>query len=398
MKFAGRVSQIQPSQTLGITALVQQLRREGKSVIGLGAGEPDFDTPQEIKDAAIAAIGKGLTKYTPVSGIVELKEAVCEKYKLEAGVDITPAEVLIACGAKHALANAILALCEAGDEIIIPAPYWTSYIEMARFVGATPVVIDTRDDAAFKLSPEQLRESITPRSKLLLLNSPSNPTGSAYSKAELDALVEIALASNLIIVYDEIYEKMLYDGKQHVFLAGYPELRNNLVTVNGVSKTYSMTGWRIGYFIAPPDLVKACNKIQGHTTSNPCSISQYASVTALKSDPAIVSRMVVEFDRRRKYIADALNTIPGVDCLMPDGAFYTYPNISQYIGTACDGQKIESSMDLCNYLLEKVGVALVPGEAFGTTEHVRISYATSMANLEEAVSRMRDGLAKLRAS
>ncbi len=395
MELASRVRQLQPSQTLGITALVQALRREGKNVIGLGAGEPDFDTPHVIKEAAIEAIESGHTKYTAVSGMPELKEAVCAKYQREIGHKFSPQQVLIAGGAKHALANAIMALCESGHEIIIPAPYWTSYIELARFSGATPVVLETSEDSSFKITPQQLESAISPRSKVLLLNTPSNPTGAVYSRAEIEALLQVINRHDLFVVFDEIYEKILYDGHEHVCLASYPEVLDKLILINGVSKTYAMTGWRVGYLVAPEPLIKACTKIQGHTTSNPCTISQHASIAALQAEPEIVERMVVEFDERRRFLVAALNEVNGLKCLTPGGAFYTYPNIAAYLGRQHAGTKIETSMDLCNYLLEEGGVAVVPGEAFGTSEHIRISYATSMENLKEAVSRMRRVLAQL---
>lgn len=395
--FAERVSQIQPSQTLGITALVQSMRREGKNVIGLGAGEPDFDTPEPIKKAAIEAIREGFTKYTPISGTIELKEAICEKYEHETGVKFSPAEVLVSCGAKHSLANALLALCEAGNEVIIPAPYWTTYIELVRFVGATPVVLHTHESTDFKITPEQLAGAITSRTRVLLLNSPSNPTGSVYSKKEMEALLTICAKHDFYILYDEIYEKILYDSNKHVTLASYPELRQRLVLLNGVSKTYAMTGWRIGFMVAPEALIKACNKIQSHTTSNPCSISQRASVAALKLPAEVLRSMVVEFDKRRKFLTSQLNDIPGVACTVPGGAFYTFPNIKECLGLSYKGKQIANAMDLTSYLLEEGEVAVVPGEAFGSDIHIRISYATSMKNLEEAMVRMRKALTNLRA-
>lgn len=396
MTFARRVDQIQPSQTLGISALVESLRREGKSVIGLGAGEPDFDTPQIVKEAAICAIEEGFTKYTPVSGTLELKEAICEKYQKQHEYEVSPAEVLVACGAKHALANVLLALCQPGDEVIIPAPYWTSYIELTRFVGARPVVLETDETTEFKMTPAQLASAITPQTKVLLLNTPCNPTGSVYHRSELSDLADVCKQHPFHVIFDEIYEKIVYDGSEHVSLAGFPELRERLILINGVSKTFAMTGWRLGYVIAPQALIKACSKIQSHTTSNPCSISQKAGIAALRAESRIVEQMVQEFDRRRVFLTNQMNEMPGIRCLLPKGAFYTFANVSEYLDIEVEDRRIASPMGLCAYLLEEEGVAVVPGEAFGSSQHVRISYATSMGNLEEAVLRLNRAFARLR--
>ena len=392
-----RVRDIQPSLTLGITALVNEMKRDGKSVIGLGAGEPDFDTPEVIKEAAVQAIQEGFTKYTPVSGIIELKEAVCDNYRRDTKQEFSPAEVLISNGAKHSLANAMLALCEAGDEIIIPVPYWTSYIELARFVRSTPVLLNTNESTDFKISAEQLEAAITPKTKLLLLNSPCNPTGTVYSHVELAALVEVIKRHDFYIIYDEIYDKIIYNGHEHVSLAIFPEIRERLILINGVSKSYAMTGWRIGYMLAPKEIVAACNRLQGHTTSNPCSIAQRAALAALRADRRIIDEMLSAFAERREYFAGQLAEMPGVECTMPGGAFYMFPNVASFLGHKWRDKSIASPMDLCAFLLEEEGVALIPGEAFGSNRHVRISYATSLDNLKEASVRITRGLEKLRA-
>lgn len=396
MTLAYRTNQIQPSQTMAVTAMVDSLRREGKKVIDLGAGEPDFDTPDVIKEAAIRAIHEGYTRYTPASGALELKQAICEKYAREAQVQYLPSEILITCGAKHAVVNALLALCQDGDEVIIPAPYWTSYLEQVRFVGAQPVLVETDEAADFKMNARQLRQAVTSRTKMLILNSPGNPTGAVYGNSELADLVAVINEYDFYVIYDEIYEKIIYDGEEHVSLISFPEIRDRVIAVNGVSKSYAMTGWRIGYMAAKEEIIRACAKIQSHTTSNPCSISQRASIAALNSDASILTEMVQAFDARRKYLAEKLSGLPGIRCSLPKGAFYMFPNISDYHGARYNGKEIGNAIDFCSFLLEEAGVALVPGEAFGSSKHVRLSYATSMANLQEAVARIEPALNKLK--
>lgn len=394
--FAQRVQQVQPSQTMAITALVDQLRREGKDVIDLGAGEPDFDTPEVIKDAGIQAIQEGYTKYTPASGSLELKEAICEKIKTDSGLEYTPAEILVTCGAKHAVMNALFALCQKGDDVIIPAPYWTSYPEQARVVDANPVILVSAEENDFKIRPEQLEGALTSNTKMLILNSPSNPTGSVYTESDLFSIVEILEKYDFYILYDEIYEKIIYDGLKHVNLASFSTLRDRVIVVNGVSKSFAMTGWRIGYMAADASIIKAASKIQSHLTSNPCSISQRASIAALRADSKTVTDMVNAFDQRRKYLIEQLTEIPQIKCTLPKGAFYMFPNVSGYFGCKYEGKGIENSMDFCSFLLKEAGLAFVPGEAFGSCDHVRISYATSLENLKETVSRLSSVLEKLR--
>ncbi len=396
MSFTQRSQKVQPSQTMAITALVDSLRREGKDILDLGAGEPDFDTPDVIKEAGIRAIREGFTKYTPASGTLELKKAICEKIETDYGIEYSPPEILVNCGAKHAVVNVLLALCEQGDEVIIPAPCWTSYPEQVRFVDATPVILETDESTDFKISPKQLENAVNSNTKLLILNSPSNPTGSVYSQSELSGLAEVIKKHNFHVLSDEIYDKIIYDGFNHVSLAAFTELRDRVILVNGVSKSYAMTGWRIGYMAGNSELIKAAAKIQSHTTSNPCSISQRASIAALQADDALVADMVCAVDRRRKYLAEQLTVIPKIKCDLPKGAFYMFPNVSPYFGCKYNGKTIENSMDFCSFLLQEAGVAFVPGEAFGSSRNVRISYATSMENLRETISRLTRVLDQLR--
>lgn len=396
MQFARRAMSIQPSQTMAITAMVDEMRRDGKDVLDLGAGEPDFDTPEVIKQAGIRAIEDGFTKYTPASGMFELKEAICDKYRAEAGVAFSPANVVVTCGAKHAIVNVLLALCERGDEVIVPAPYWTSYVEQVRFVSASPVILPAGEDTGFKLTAERLQAALTPKTKAILLNTPVNPTGAVYSEAELLELAAVIGKHSLFVIYDEIYEKIIYDGLTHIHLAGLADIRDRVVSVNGVSKSYAMTGWRIGYLVAHPEVAKAVARIQSHTTSNPTSISQKASIAALQADADILTQMVQAFDSRRKFLHRELNRIPGISCLLPQGAFYMFPNVSGLFGLVADGRPLQSAMDVCAFFLEEAGVAVVPGEAFGSSQHLRISYATSLDVLKEAVTKIDRAVQKLR--
>ena len=388
MTLAKRVSQVQPSQTLAITALVDTLRREGRSIIDLGAGEPDFDTPQVAKDAAVAAIAEGYTKYTPATGSVEIRKAICEKLKRENALNYSPAEIVVTCGAKHAIINVLLALCQEGDEVIVQSPYWTSYVEQVRFVGARPVIVETDERSGFKMSIGQLQGAITAKTKMLILNSPSNPTGAVYTRQELAAIADLVRKFDFYILSDEIYEKIIYDGLRHESIAVFPEMRERTIVVNGVSKSYAMTGWRIGYLAAAAEIIGAVTTIQSHTTSNPTSISQRAAIAALNANHTIIDDMVVEFKERRDYLASQLREMPGIVCPLPEGAFYMFPSVDALFGKKYRQKPIQSSMDLCAFLLEQEGIAAVPGEAFGSPRHIRISYATSMANLKEAVARL----------
>lgn len=391
MRLSKRVSSIGSSPTLGITAKAKKMQAEGIDIIGFGAGEPDFDTPANIKEAAKKAIDAGFTKYTPPSGIPELKVAICEKFKRDNDLDYEPEEIIVSCGAKHAIFNAILALCDDDDEVILPSPYWVSYPEIIKFARANPVVIKTTQQNNFKITPEQLRDAITPKTKLIILNSPSNPTGIVYTKKELQPLGEILVEAEICCVSDEIYEKSIYDGKEHVSIASLsPEMRKLTIVVNGVSKSYSMTGWRIGYAAGPREIIRAMSNLQSHSTSNPTSISQKAALEALKGQQKDMGEMVRAFAERRNYIVGRLNSIERIRCLMPEGAFYVFPNVSQLLGKKYNGQTIEDSFLLTELLLIEARVAVVPGAVFGDDDHLRLSYATSMENIAEGMDRIEE--------
>ena len=394
---AERTKRIKPSPTLAVTARAKELKSQGVDVVGFGAGEPDFDTPDNIKAAANAAIAEGFTKYTPAGGMDELKDAVIEKFQKDNGLTYSRKEILISCGGKHSLYNLFMAVLNPGDEIIVPAPYWVSYPDMALLSDATPVIVSGQEANGFRITPSDLEKAITPKTRALVINSPSNPTGAAYTGEELKALAEAALTHNLLIISDEIYEKMVYDGFPFISVASLgEEIKKNTVVCNGVSKTYSMTGWRIGYAAGPPAIIGAMNNIQSQSTSNPTSIAQKAAIEALRGPQDSVNKMVAEFDKRRTYIVDRLNSIPGVTCFKPQGAFYVFPNVSSYYGKTGAGKKLGGSGDLAAYLLESAQVAVVSGDAFGSDEHIRLSYATSMATIEKGLDRIEAALKELK--
>ena len=396
MKLASRVAKVKPSETLAITAKANALRAQGRDVIGFGAGEPDFDTPDHIKQAAIRAIEAGFTKYTPVGGTDELKEAIIAKLKTDNRLEYKRSQVVVSCGAKHTLYNLAQALFEEGDEVIIPAPYWVSYPDIVVLAGGTPVILNTLEKDGFKMKPEQLKASITGRTRAVIFNGPSNPTGAAYSPDELKALAAVLADTDIFAISDDIYEKILYADFPFANLAmAEPRLKDRTIVVNGVSKAYAMTGWRIGYAAGPEEIIGAISKIQSQNTSNPTSISQKASVAALAGDQQVVSMMVAEFKKRKDYIVDALNDIPGIFCPMPEGAFYVFPNVSALYGRSYEGKKISNSTEFIEYLLDGANVATVPGVAFGSDDHIRLSYATSLKNIEEGVRRIKDAVAKL---
>ncbi|MCM2358322.1 MAG: pyridoxal phosphate-dependent aminotransferase [Geobacteraceae bacterium] len=399
MKLADRVNKIQPSPTLSIDAKAKALKAQGIDIVGFGAGEPDFDTPANIKEAGKKAIDAGFTKYMPVGGADDLKDAIIAKMKRDHGLEYTRDEISVACGAKHTLYNISQAIIQEGDEVIIPGPYWVSYPDQIVLAGGTPVFIMTDEATAFKITPAQLEKAITPRTRYLILNSPCNPTGSTYSPAELVALGEILLKHpHVLIVSDDIYERLLYDGLQFCNIAmACPELKERTIIVNGVSKAYSMTGWRIGYACGPKELMGAMTKMQSQSTSNATSIAQKASVEALNGPQDAVAAMVLEFEKRRTYIVDRLNAIPGVSCFKSTGAFYAFPNFSSAYGkTTPSGKKIENSSDFAAYLLEDAKVALVPGVAFGDDRYARLSYATSMENIKKGVDRIEEAIKNLK--
>jgi aspartate aminotransferase len=396
MRLATRVAKIKPSETLAITAKANALKAEGRDVIGFGAGEPDFDTPANIKQAAIKAIEAGFTKYTPVGGTDELKDAIINKLKRDNSLEYKRSQIVVSCGAKHSLYNLAQALFEAGDEVIIPAPYWVSYPDIVVLAGGTPVILNTLEKDGFKINPKQLKAAITPNTRALIINGPSNPTGAAYSPEELKAIAAVLLDENILIITDDIYEKILYTKYAFANIASVEnKLKDRTIVVNGVSKAYAMTGWRIGYAAGPEEIIAAVNKIQSQNTSNPTSISQKASVEALNGDQSIVTMMVGEFQKRRDVIVAALNDIPDVKCLLPEGAFYVFPIVSGVYGRSYKGKKIIGSTELIDYLLDEANVATVPGAAFGSDDHIRLSYATSLKNIEEGVKRIKNAIAKL---
>lgn len=396
MKLAARVAKIKPSETLAITAKANALKAEGRDVIGFGAGEPDFDTPVHIKAAAIKAIEAGFTKYTPVGGTDELKDAIIAKLKRDNTLEYKRSQIVVSCGAKHTLYNLAQSLFEAGDEVIIPAPYWVSYPDIVVLADGRPVIVNTLEKDGFKMKPEQLEAAITRHTRAVVINSPANPTGAAYAREELKALAHVLIDRDILVISDDIYEKMLYADFSFANIAmAEPLMKNKTIVVNGVSKAYAMTGWRIGYAAGPEEIIAAINKIQSQNTSNPASISQKAAVEALSGDQEVVDRMVGEFRKRRDSIVQLLNDIHGVKCLLPEGAFYVFPNVSEIYGRSFSGKRISSSIELIDYLLDKANVAAVPGAAFGSDDHIRLSYATSLKNIEEGLKRIKSAIARL---
>jgi aspartate aminotransferase len=385
------LSRVKPSPTIAVSNLAAELKAQGKDVIGLGAGEPDFDTPQNIKDAAKAAIDAGRTKYTAVDGIAELKQAICKKFERENGLSYKPSQVSVGTGGKQILYNALMATLNPGDEVIIPAPYWVSYPDMVLLAGGTPVIATATIETNFKLTPEALEAAITPKTKWFIFNSPSNPTGAGYTRAELKALTDVLLRHpHVWIMSDDMYEHLVFDGFEFCTPAEVePALYERTLTCNGVSKAYAMTGWRIGYAAGPENLIGAMRKIQSQSTSNPSSVSQWAAVEALNGPQDFLADNVALFLRRRNLVVEMLNAAEGITCPTPDGAFYVYPSIAGCIGkTSPDGKKIDSDEDFATALLEEEGVAVVFGGAFGLSPNFRVSYATSDENLREACSRI----------
>jgi aspartate aminotransferase len=389
--LAARLAAVKPSATMAVTARAAELKAEGRDIIGLGAGEPDFDTPDNIKEAAIAAMRAGDTKYTNVDGTPRLKDAIAEKFRRENGLEYKRSQVTVACGGKHIIFNAMMATLDEGDEVVIPAPYWVSYPDIVLFSGGTPVAIEAPLAQGFKITPAQLDAAITPRTKWLILNSPSNPTGAAYARDELKGLAEVLLAHpHVYILADDIYEHIVYDGFDFTTIAEVePRLYHRTLTMNGVSKAYAMTGWRIGYAAGPEPLVKAMATIQSQSTSNPCSISQAAAIEALTGPQDFIPVRAAAFCKRRNRVVELLNAAPGITCSEPDGAFYVYPGCDGLIGKkTADGKVLENDTDVTAWLLEVAGVAVVQGAAFGVSPCFRISYAASMEILEEACTRI----------
>ncbi len=391
IKLSDRVKAVKPSPTLAITARAAEMRAAGKDIIGLGAGEPDFDTPDHIKAAAIKALDNGYTKYTPVDGLPGLKKAIINKFKKDNGFDYELKQVLVSCGGKQSFYNLAQALLNPGDEVIIPAPYWVSYPDMTLLADGVPVIVESDQAQNFKITAEQLQAAITDKTRLFVINSPSNPTGVAYSMEELKALGEVLRQHpNIIIATDDMYEHILWNKGSFVnILNANPDLYERTMVLNGVSKAYSMTGWRIGYAAGPAEIIGAMKKIQSQSTSNPTSISQWASEEAITGDQSCIDAMMVEFKKRHDFVVDELNKIEGIDCLATDGTFYVFPNVE---GVIAKLEGINSDLDFAEYLIENAGVALVPGTAFGCPGHARISIATSMENLSSAIERIKKAI------
>jgi aspartate aminotransferase len=388
--LADRLKTLAPSSTLAVQAKAKELRARGIDVISFGAGEPDFDTPDRIKDAALRAMQKGQTKYTEVGGILELRQAICTKFKRDNGLDYEPADVIVSCGAKHTLYNLAVALLNPGDEVLVPSPYWVSYPEQVRLVGGVPVPVATDEATGFDLDPARIMAAVTERTKVVVLNSPGNPTGAVFSRDALAAVARLAVERKLWVVSDECYEALTFEGR-HLSIASLgPEVKARTIVVNTCSKAYAMTGWRIGYAAGPRALIRAMTDVQSQVTSNPASIAQWAAVEALSGPQDEVAKMAGEFDRRRHLIVDGLNALPGVTCVKPKGAFYAFANVSGLYGRTAPGaaRPLQGSVDVTAFLLEHARVAVVPGVDFGSDDHVRLSYATSAELIREGLKRM----------
>lgn len=396
MELARRATAISPSPTLSIDAQAKKMKAQGIKVINFSAGEPDFDTPEHIKQAAVEAIQAGFTKYTPVPGTDELRQAVAARLYKDRGIQYEPADIVVSCGAKHSLYNALQVCCEEGDEVVLIAPYWVSYYEQVKLAGAKPVVVNTTEATGFKLTGAALREVLTPRTKLLILNSPCNPTGAVYQREELEDLAQVILEHNLFVISDEIYAALIYDNLEHISIASLgPEIKERTILIDGVSKAYAMTGWRIGYAAAPRFIAQAMADLQSHSTSNPTSIAQKAAVAALNGSQEPVEQMRQQFYARRNRMLAGLQNLPGITCNRPGGAFYLFPNVSGLFGKKFRGQTLNTSTDIAAVLLEHFQVAVVPGIAFGNDHYLRLSYATSMEQIETGLNRLADFISQL---
>jgi aspartate aminotransferase len=396
MQVASRIRQIPPSATLALNAKANQLKAQGVDIVNFGVGEPDFDTPDNIREAAIRAIKEGFTRYTPVGGIPELKEAIIDKFQADYALTYKPAEVLVSCGGKHGLYNLFQIMFEPGDEVVIPAPYWVSYVPMAMLAEAVPVIVPTREENGFKLTAAELKASLTPKTRALVLNSPSNPTGGVYTKKELEDLGQVILEHGMYVISDDIYDKILFDGAKFVNIAMLdPALKARTFILNGVSKAYAMTGWRIGYLLGPQEGIAAATNLQSQSTSNPTSIAQKAAVEALKGPQTAVATMLAEFAWRRDDILKRTLDIPGVTCTKPGGAFYLFPNFSAYFGKLKPAPGQSNSQILADYLLTEARLAAVPGNEFGEDNCLRFSYATSRERIATGLSRIKEALEKL---
>ena len=392
-KIAAGVS---PSATLAVSALAKKMKAEGKDVIGFGAGEPDFATPDRISYAGVRAICDGKTRYTPAAGMIELRQAICDRAKADYGLEYEPTQAVVASGAKHMVYIALAALVDPGDEVIVPAPYWVSYYEMVRLFGGVPVVVNVSEEQGFQLTPEQLEHAITDKTKAIILNNPSNPTGAVYPKEALKAVADVCVKHDLYIISDEIYDKLVYDGVPFTSVAALSdEVKAHTILINGVSKTYAMTGWRIGYSLSPALVAKAMTNYLSHSTGAPGTMCQCAAIEALSGPQDTVAVMCGEYARRRSRVAQLLQEIPGVRFSMPSGAFYFWVDVSAYLGKSHGGKKINTAVDLANFLLEQAHAAVVPGEAFHMPGSIRISYANSMKNIELALTAIKEALALL---
>ena len=394
-QLSNLISSVEESRTLAITSLIKKLKAEGKNVLSFSAGEPDFPTPAFIKEAAIKAINNNFTYYTANEGYPDLIKTIIKKFKEDNGLEFNPENILVSSGAKHSLFNILLAICNPGDEVIFQSPYWVSYPEMARLARAESVIIDAGVETEYKILPAALEKAITEKTKVFLFNSPSNPTGTVYSKKEILALAEVLKGKDIFVVTDEIYEKIVFDGEEHFSIGTVDYLKDKTITVNGVSKAYSMTGWRIGYAGGPKEIIKLARNLQSHSTSNAASISQAAAQAALSNQSPDIDMMVGEFKKRRDFIVSELNKIPGVKCPVPKGAFYVFYDVSSYYGKSVNGLKIKDSTSFCNYILTEQNVGLVPGVAFGNDNCVRMSYACSQAQIEDGLGRLHKALGKL---
>lgn len=395
MRLSSRVRAISPSPTVSIDAKAKEMSRQGIDVISFGVGEPDFDTPAHIKEAGIEAIRQGFTKYTPVTGILELRAAVARKFQRDNGLDYTPEQILVSSGAKESLYHAVMTLCEPGDEVLIPAPYWVTYPEQVKLAGGTALVVETTAADGFRLTAAMLAAHATPRTKLLLLNSPSNPTGAVLTREDLRGIATFCVERDIMVIADEIYEKLVYEG-EHVSIASFgPEIKARTVVINGASKGYAMTGWRIGYAAAEPAVIKAMSALQSHSTTHPAAMAQKAAVASLEGPQEAVETMRQEFRRRRDYVLERVAALPGVRVAKPAGAFYVFPNVDAVLGKSLDGRVLATDLDLADALLTGARVAVVSGTAFGAPGHMRISYATSQERIREGLDRIEDALARL---
>jgi aspartate aminotransferase len=396
-RISKRMALLGESQTVALNSTLARLKREGRDVVALGAGEPDFDTPEHIKEAAKRAIENGFTKYTPAEGTMELREAIGAWIREEYGADYKPNQIVVTCGAKFAVFQAILALCDPGDEVILPRPYWVSYPEQIKLADADIRYLDPDSPDGLKITARGLRAAINAKTRLLILNSPSNPSGAVYSHEELAALVEVIHDSGIHVLADEIYDKIVFDGLKFTSLCQFESIRDQVILVNGVSKSFAMTGWRIGWLAAEAAIAEAVKKYQGHSTSNPTSISQKAALAAMVGSKQFIAEMHQAFTQRRNYVHERLNAMPGVRCQLPQGAFYAFPDVSACYGRALDGFTVNDSISFCDYLLQRHNVAIVPGCAFGMDSRVRLSYATSMEQLKKALDRIEAGIQGLMA-